>query len=194
METIERLLAHYPATISTVGMAATVAAVVVALYLGRRQSSSRLEIFADIKLYISSEAQRVPTLDLKEAPSIITVTIRNIGHVAVTISYWSSFFWSVPGGKVAAMQNPKEPDFRHQPIELLPGKAASIILTDDLSQYKDMIRNLAEKSRFGFWSRRFPRLAVKTEIGDEFRAKISKSLRQLALSVDAGSRSSEMKV
>ena len=181
MTAIENFLAQYPATISMTASAATVAAVIVALYLARRQSRSRLRVFADIKLYVSSEAQiATPVLELENAPQIIMVTISNVGQVAVSIPYWSSFVWSVPGGKRMAAQNPKEPDFRHQPIELFPGKSASIVLSDDLPGYQAMMKELANASRIGPWSIHFPRLTIMTEIGDRFRAKIGKSLLQLA--------------
>lgn len=180
MGTIESFLAQYPAMISMMASTATVAAVIVALYLARRQSCSRLRVFADVNRYISSEAQRnSSSIDLENAPQVITVTISNVGHVAVSIPYWSSFVWSVPGGKKLAAQNPKEPNFRRQPIELLPGKSASIVLSDDLPGYRTMMQNLARESRLGTWSLRFPRLTVSTEIGDHFRAKFGKSLRQL---------------
>ncbi len=180
MDIIENLLARYPATISTIAVGATVAAVIVALYLARRQSRGRLRIFADISSYISSEAQRrSPTIDLKDTPQIITVTMRNVGPVAVSISYWSSFVWSVPGGKKVYAQNPAEPEFRSQPIELLPGKSVAIVLSDDLPGHRTLMKDLAGTSWLGTWSLRFPRLTVTTEIGDRFRARLGKSLREL---------------
>ncbi len=180
MDIIENLLAQYPATISTTAAGATVAAVIVALYLARRRSRGRLRIFADVNRYISSEAQkRSPTIDLKDHPLIITVTISNVGPVAVSISYWSSFVWSVLGGKKVAAQNPAEPDFRSQPIELLPGKSATIVLSYDLPGHRTLMKNLAGTSWLGTWSLRFPRLTVSTEIGDRFRARLGKSLREL---------------
>lgn len=181
MDIVENLLAQYPATISTIAAGATIAAVIVALYLARRQSRGRLQIFADISSYISSEAQRrSPTIDLKDTPQIITVTMSNIGQKTVSISYWSSFVWSVPGGKRVVAQNPAEPDFRNQPIELLPGKSVAIVLSDDLPGYRTMMKDLADTSWLGTWSLRFPRLTVRTEIGDRFRARLGKSLRELA--------------
>lgn len=183
MDIIENLLAQYPAIISTVVAGATLSAVIIALYLARRQFRSRLLVYADINLYISSEAQsQSPTIDTKDAPKIITVTIRNVGPVTVTIPYWSTFVWSVPGGKEVAMQIPVEPDYRSQPIELLPGKSASIVLSDDLPGHKTSMRNLADKSWLGTWSLRFPKLTIRTEIGDRFRARLGKSLRELARS------------
>ena len=180
MDIVENLLAQHPATISTIAAGATVAAVIVALYLARGQSRGRLQIFADISRYVSSEAQRrSPTIDLKDTPQIITVTMRNVGPMAVSISYWSSFVWSVPGGKKVVAQNPAEPDFRSQPIELLPGRSASIVLSDDLPGYRAMMNDLARTSWLGAWSLHFPRLTVSTEIGDRFRAKLGKSLREL---------------
>ncbi len=180
MDIIENLLAQYPATISTIAAGATVAAVIIALYLARRRSRGRLRIFADINRYISSEAQkRSPTIDLKDHPQIITMTISNVGPVAVSISYWSSFVWSVPGGKKVVAQNPAEPDFRSQPIELLPGKSVSIVISYDLPGHVTMMKDLADTSWLGTWSLRFPRLTVRTEIGDRFRARLGKSLREL---------------
>ena len=180
MGTIESFLAQYPATISMMASTATVAAVIVALYLARRQSRSRLRVFANVNRYISSEAQRNSSgIDLEDAPQIITVTISNVGQVPVSISYWSSFTWSVPGGKKLVAQFPKEPDFRREPIKILPGKSASIVLSDDLPGYMTMMQNLARESWLGTWSLRFPRLTVSTEIGDRGRAKFGKSLRQL---------------
>ena len=179
MDVIENLLAQYPATISTTAAGATVAAVIVALYLARRRSRGRLRIFADVNRYISSEAQRrSPAIDLTNAPQIITVTMRNVGPMAVSISYWSSFVWSVPGSKEVAVQNPAEPDFRSQPIELLPGKSVAIVLSDDLPGYRTLMKDLAGTSWLGTWSLRFPRLIVATEIGDRFRARLGKSLRE----------------
>lgn len=181
MAVIESFLAKYPATISTIATGATIAAVIAALYLARRQSRARLEIFADVNRYISSEAQiRSPTIELNDAPRMVSVTIRNIGPVPVSIPYWSSFVWRVPGGKKAAMQNPSEPDFLSQPIELLPGKSISVVLSHDLDSHVEMMKDLAATSRLGAWSIRFPRLSVTTEIGDRFSARLGKSLRELS--------------
>ncbi|MCY3830881.1 MAG: hypothetical protein OXF89_17290 [Rhodospirillaceae bacterium] len=185
MESIENFLSQYPATISTVAAASTVAAVVVALYLARKRYRSNLKIFANINRYISSEKQdRSSTIDLEKHPLFISLTINNVGPVAVSISYWSSFGWRVIGSKQIAMQNPAEPDFRNQPIELLPGKSATIVLSKDLIGYKDMMKKLADSSWLGPWSLRFPQLIVKTEIGESFRAKIGKSLRKYTLGKD----------
>lgn len=184
MDIIENFLTQYPATITTVAAGATVAAVITALYLAhraRRQSRARLSIFADINRYISSEAQRDSAeIDLENAPQIITVTIRNAGAIPVSITYWSSFVWSVLGGKKVAAQNPAEPDFRTQPIALAPGKSASIVLSRDLPAHTALMKDLAGTSRLGTWSLHFPRLTVSTEIGDRFRAKLGKSLRALS--------------
>ena len=103
---IETFLSQYPATISAISACATAGAVIVALYLARSQSRARLKIFADINVYISSEAQTgSPIIDTKNAPRMISVTIKNVGAVAISISYWSSFAWSVVGSKEMAMQN-----------------------------------------------------------------------------------------
>jgi hypothetical protein len=180
MDIVEDFLAQYPATISTVAAGATVAAVITALYLARRQSRAVLRVFADVSRYISPEAQRrQPVMDLQDAPQIITVTIQNVGPVTVTMPYWGSFVWSVPAGKKRATQNPAEPDFRHQPIELVSGKSASIVLSRDLPGHRAMMEDLASASWLGKWSLRFPRLTVSTEIGNRFRARLGKSLRDL---------------
>ena len=177
---IETFLARYPATISAVSALATASAVIVALYLAQKRSRARLAILADIHAYISSEAQRdSSSIDLERAPRMISVTINNVGPVAVSISYWSSFTWSVLGGKEVAMQNPAEPDFRSEPIILLPGKSKSIVLSFDLPAQAETMKKLAEASRLGTWSLRFPRLTVRTEVGDCFRARLGKSLRTL---------------
>ena len=178
---VEAFLSQYPVTISAISASATAGAVIVALCLARRQSRARLRIFADINLYISSEAQTgSPILDTKNAPRMISVTINNVGQVAVSISYWSSFVWSVMGSKEMAMQNPAKPDFRSEPIVLLPGKSVSIVLSFDLPAQAAMMKGLATKSRLGAWSLRFPRLTVRTEVGDCFQAKLGKSLRSLS--------------
>ena len=180
MEVFENFLSQYPATISTIAAGATVAAVIVALYFARVQSRSRLKIFVDVKRYISSEEQNTTSeIQLEQQPRLISLTINNVGPVTVSISYWSSFSWRVIGGKQAAMQNPAEPDFRNQPIELLPGKSATIVLSNDLKGYKNMMEKLAKNSWLGTWSLHFPQLIVQTEIGESFRAKFGKSLRKL---------------
>ena len=178
---IETFLSQYPATISAISACATAGAVIVALYLARSQSHARLKIFADINVYISSEAQTgSPIIDTKNAPRMISVTIKNVGAVAISISYWSSFAWSVVGSKEMAMQNPAEPDYRSDPITLLPGKSASIVLSFDLPAHATMMKKLAATSRLGAWSLRFPRLTFRTEVGDCFQAKLGKSLRSLS--------------
>ena len=175
---IETFLAQYPSTISAVSAFATAGAVIVALYLAQRQSRARLTIFADVHAYISSESQIDPSsIDLEGAPRMISVTINNVGPVTVSVSYWSSFIWSVLGGREVAMQNPAEPDFRSEPIVLLPGKSASIVLSFDLQA--ETMKKLAATSRLGAWSLRFPRLTVRTEVGACFRARLGKSLRSL---------------
>lgn len=177
---IETFLAQYPATISAVSAFATASAVIVALYLAQKQTRARLAIFADIHTYISTEAQiGSSTIDLENAPRMISVTINNVGPVAVSVSYWSSFIWSVLGGKEVAMQNPAEPDFRSEPLVLLPGKSASIVLSFDLPAQAETMRKLSATSRLRAWSLRFPRLTVRTEVGDCFRARPGKSLRSL---------------
>ncbi|MYE18394.1 MAG: hypothetical protein F4Y06_00460 [Rhodospirillales bacterium] len=175
---IETFLAEYPATISAVSAIATVSAVIAALYLARKQSRPRLQIFADINVYISSESQiDSSNFELGNAPRMIGVTINNVGPVTVSISYWSSFIWSVWGGKERAMLNPAEPDFRSEPIVLQPGNSASIVLSFDLPAQAEMMKKLAASSRLGAWSLRFPRLTLRTEIGDCFRARLGSSLR-----------------
>ena len=147
---IETFLAQYPATISAASAFATANAVIVALYSARKQSRARLTIFADIRAYISTESQmNSSTIDLEDAPLMIGVTLNNVGPVAVSIPYWSSFFWSVLGGKEVAMLNPAEPDFRSGPIVLLPGKSASIVLSFDLPAQAGAVRRLAATSRLG---------------------------------------------
>jgi len=127
-------------------------------HLARQKSRARLAISADIRAYISSESQmHSSSIDLKDASRMISVTINNVGPIAVSISYWSSFIWSVLGGKEVAMQNPAEPDFRSEPIVLLPGKSASIVLSFDLLAQAEVIRKLAATSRLGTWSLRFPK-------------------------------------
>ena len=177
---IETFLAQYPATISAVSAFATLSAVIVALYLAQKQTRARLAIFADIHAYISSEAQiGSSTIDLEDAPRMISVTINNVGPVAVSISYWSSFIWSVLGGKEVAAQNPAEPDFRNEPLVLSPGKSVSIVLSFDLPAQTETMKRLAQTSRLGTWSLRFPRLTVRTEVGECFRARLGKSLKSL---------------
>ena len=175
---IETFFEQYPATISAVSAFATASAVIVALYLAQKQSRVRLAISADIQAYISSESQKgSSSITLEDAPRMISVTINNVGPVAVSISYWSSFGWSVLGGKEMAIQNPAEPDFRSKPIVLLPGKSASIVLSFDLPAQAEVMRKLAATSWLGTWSLKFPRLTIRTEVGDCFRAKLGKSLR-----------------
>ena len=179
---IETFLAQYPSTISAVSAFATVGAVIVALYLAQRQIRARLTIFADVRAYISSESQiDSSSIDLEGAPRMISVTINNVGPVAVSVSYWSSFTWSVLGGREVAMQNPAEPDFRSEPIVLLPGKSASIVLSFDLPAQAETMKKLAATSRLGACSLRFPRLTVRTEVGACFRARLGKSLRSLLI-------------
>lgn len=182
MNAIETFLAQYPSTISALAAVSTFAAVVVALYLARRQHRPRLQVFADINLYISPDAPRDSTgvVDMKDAPRVITVTIRNIGLTPVSISYWSAFWWSVLGGKETAIQNPVEPVFKNEPIELQPGKSASIVLSNDLEAISTLMKSLAATSRLGNLSRFFPRLTIMTEVGYKFRAKLGNSLRALA--------------
>ena len=166
---IETFLSQYPATISAISACATAGAVIVALYLARRHSRVRLTVFADIAVYISSGAQTgSPAIDMEDAPRMISVTINNTGPVVVSIPYWSSFAWSVVGSKETAMQIPAEPDFRSEPITLLPGKSASIVLSFDLPAHVTLMKNLAATSRFGAWSLRFPKLTIRTEVGDFF--------------------------
>ena len=179
MNMIEEYLSRYPATMSAISAGATVMAVIVALYLARRQSRAQLQVSADINRYISSGAQmHSETIDPDEQPRMISVTIRNLGPVIASITYWS-FSWGVIGGKQRAIQDPAEPDFRNEPIVLSPGKSASIVLSFNLDGYTATMKNLAETSRFGAWSMRFPNLIVCTEAGDRFRAKLGKSLRSL---------------
>ena len=179
MDMIEQYLSQYPATISSISAGATVMAVIVALYLARRQHRSQLQVFADISRYISSKAQmQYEIIDVDRQPRMISVTVRNVGPVNVSITYWG-FSWGVIGGKERAIQNPAEPDFRNEPIVLSSGKAASIVLSFDLDGYIAMMKKLAETSRFGRWSLRFPNLIISTESGSRFRAKLSKSLREL---------------
>ena len=186
---IETFLAQHPATISAVSAFATASAVIVALYLAQKQSHARLTIFADIQAYISSECQiDSSTIDLEDAPRMISVTINNVGPVAISISYWSSFIWSVLGGKEVAMKNPAEPDFRSEPIVLLPGKSASIVLSFDLPAQTETMKKLATTSWLGAWSLRFPRLTVRTEVGDCFRARLGKSLRSVSSACRASSQ------
>ncbi len=183
MNALEQLLAKYPSSIATIASLATVVAVIVALYLARRQSRPRLKIFVDVRHYISTEAQlESDTIDPIDAPRKISVTIFNIGPVPVSIMYWSSFYWRVFGSKQAGIQNPAEPTFRSKPIELLPGKSATIVLSDDLNAHTEMLKRLAAKSWLGRTALRFPSLTASTEVGDRFRAKMRKSLRVLSRS------------
>ena len=178
MGAIETVLAQYPAIIATVSALATVAAVMVALYLAKQQSRGRLDVFADIHVYISPDAQNEPQIDLGDKPQIISVSMSNVGPVPVYIPYWSSFHWSVPGTKRRAMQNPTEPIFRDKPIELLPGTSAVIVLSRDLVQHREMIGKLAATSWLGKFSIRHFGLTVYADNGVKFRAKIGNALRE----------------
>lgn len=172
---------QYEKTVAAVSATGTVAAVIVALYLAQRQTRAKLRVYADINLYISSEAQQgVDILPTANAPKVITVTIHNVGLLPVSVPYWSSFVWGVLGSKEVAMQNPKEPDFRASPIQLLPGRSANIVLTSDLAEFRNMIDRISKSSRFGRLSRYFLRLTVITEVGDRFSAKLGRSLRHMA--------------
>ena len=178
---MEEFFLAYRATIAAIAAFATVAAVVVALYLARRQARSRLRAYADVNLYFPSSAPMVfEKEENRERRRCIGVTIANVGPVSVTISYFNCFEWRVAGSRHLSIQNAAEPDFRANPITLDPGRSVSIILSYDLDAYSAMIADLCRSSRFGKCARRFPRLTVRTEIGDRFRAKLGRSLRELA--------------
>ena len=178
---MEEFFLAYRATIEAIAAFATVAAVVVALYLARRQSRARLRVYADVNVYFPSSAPEV--LGNPENPErrrCIGLTVQNVGPVSVTLSYFSCFEWRVAGSRRLFTQNAAEPDFRASPITLEPGRSAGIILSIDLDDYSARIADLCRSSRFGKGARRFPRLTVRTEIGDRFRAKLGRSLRKLA--------------
>lgn len=180
MDAIEAFLARYPSIIALMSAVGTVAAVIVALYLAGRQSRPRLRVLADKRAFFSSEAQQgKDVLDPRTATSVIMVIIDNIGPVTVTISYWGSFIWSVPFGEQVVMQNPAKPDFRNQPIKLEPGRSASLVLTEDLEAYRQMLGKLARKSRAPWLAVRFPKLTVSTEVGHRFRATLGRSLKKI---------------
>lgn len=52
MDFIEAFLSRYPSIISALSAVATASAVIVALYLARRQTKSRLQVFADVSIYM----------------------------------------------------------------------------------------------------------------------------------------------
>ncbi|MBF0324021.1 MAG: hypothetical protein HQL42_03020 [Alphaproteobacteria bacterium] len=182
MDRLEAILAMHPATISAISSLGTIGAVIVALYLARSQSRSRLRVFADVSRYVSSEAQAgAEEIDLTICPRTISATIQNIGHNSVRICYFSSFIWSAPLTRRVAWQNPKEPDFRSEPIELRPGTAVSIVISDDIAGHVEMVNELCRHSPLRGFARHFLGLTIITETGDRFRAKIGRSLRSLEI-------------
>ena len=178
---MEEFFLAYRATVAAIAALATVAAGVVALYLAQRQSRARLRAHADVSLsFPSSPPGIIEAEENRQRPRCIAVSISNVGPVSVTLSYFNCFEWRVVGSRGLSIQNAAEPDFRASPITLDPGRSADIILTHDLDAYSKMIADLCRASRFGKCARRFPRLTVRTEIGNRFQAKLGRSRRELA--------------
>jgi len=186
MNNFESLCKNYQFTIQFLIAVGTCAAVIVALWLSRKQKP-KLRVFVDKQPFVPPEAQQTGVVDWSRCKEVIGVTIRNVGEVIVYISYFS-FYWRLPFpfSKKMAMQNPL-PDFRQEgSLRLDPGMAKSLMFTSELVDfYNKVVLGLCEKNKVPFFMRRLVRrfltLCVVTDLGTRIKAKTGEKLKELFL-------------
>ena len=156
----------------------TISAVVVALYLARRDKSIRLEVFAGHRLLITPGQSESP-------PEYVCIGIVNVGHreTQITNIGWKVGFLKK---KFAIQTVMRDGISSPLPIRLRDGDEARyyIPLQGDLRWLVDFAEKMLQpnpKMRL-----RFLRIQVFTSVGTSFDVKIEKGLRNKLLDYIAG--------
>ncbi|MFQ5852936.1 MAG: hypothetical protein ACE5JU_20440 [Candidatus Binatia bacterium] len=149
----------------------TVAAVITALYLARKDARIQLKVRALIRFVA------IVGTDLGPGPDYVSVEVSNVGRRVATVTYiyWKTgifrkknYVWLVP-------QNPYSANI---PVKLHDGEQATFM--DLMTQFERGIKKFAEEDLSGWASGlkgRFVRVGVGTSTGDRFEALVDKSLR-----------------
>jgi hypothetical protein len=171
--------AHQYTTVA-LGVIGTFSAVVVSLtvaLLSQRANRTRIKALASISIIMHS------TLEGKEPPTYITISIRNVGVLPAVIPY-SFFRWRVPFSRGAWIINPWDgsthdewvPQKRY-PVEINPRHSQTFFLAD-VNAFRDELKKMLGKA--SFFERccfRFLKAEVLTDDGKVFRVKLDWGLR-----------------
>jgi hypothetical protein len=138
------------------GAAATLAAVIVSLYLALRSEKPRLKLSAGISLVIGDG-------DEPPYPQIIDLTVRNFGSLTAHVSQYGwqtgTWRWKWPDflARQHAIQIPGATGYgKNPPFELAPGKRETSILNFD-----NFIEGISKKAGPPFFARKWPLLGLR---------------------------------
>jgi hypothetical protein len=174
---LEHFLNHYPRIIAAVEAISTFAAVIVALWLSRRASQTRLTAYL-AKQFISD-----PTTT--DRPEYLVALITNTGVMTFYISL-SFLVWTRPYRKTTGWQLGFPLDFwatdklipqQKYPVVLQP-KASHHFIIANIATFRQVMRQcLISQSKLGRFLFRFVRITIRTDDGSYARGKIAKEIR-----------------
>lgn len=194
---IEAFFAAHQHTIEAASSLGTWAAVVVALILARGASRPKLRVVADLSRIITTEQQLQAEAEgrfeirLEDCQQVIGVTIRNNGQRPVHIGYFG-FSWGFPPfwrwfcRRLENMQQNPVTQFRGEGLLLEPGRAESIVLTNQPDDMPGEFEGLCRRNGLPVWLKRFIRLHVRTSDGYLVKAKMDPRLREKLLGQEQG--------
>lgn len=151
--------------------AGTLAAVIVALYLARKDERIRLEVHAALMVMISGGGHK-PT-------DVVSISVTNLGRRAATVK----LLWWCMGFRKRQNALQKPPAGSRMPVRLADGEDELYIFpADDMRSGLSEMFGAKYRNRFSrwFWFRSL-RVAVTTSTGHQFYARVDKKLRDWLL-------------
>ena len=182
LDAVERFATAYQHTITMFGALGTVSAVIVSLFialLSARSTRTRLKASANL-LFIVHE-----TVDPKNRPGFLTVSIANTGNMPLRIPF-AFFTWKVPFTRHYMLVNPMDGYGGHKwipqkqyPVEIKPRASETFYVSDEAvlhAEVKRMRQDARGVSRLLF---SFMKANVHTDDGRRFRVKLDNQVRKV---------------
>jgi hypothetical protein len=179
--TIEEFCKSHEYTTAAIGAFSTLAAVVVSLalaFLSLRATKTRLRADLAMSIIIHN------TLNRNNPPTYLTVSITNIGNMALRVPF-SFFRWRLPMGRGVWLVNPLDSygtdpliPRKYYPVELAP-RASQTFYVSDVATFKLSVgqmrkgASLIDRVRF-----RFIKAIILSDDGRTFAAKIRTNVRK----------------
>lgn len=158
----------------------TVSAVIVSLYLARRDRKIRIDISANITRQIL--LSNPPTPDENE---YLSFSITNVGFRDVTIQSVSWEFGIFRKKSFIQIFDFTDPYITKLPAKLKDGDTANLsIKVDDLRKNEDYFRLIYSGVFKNLWFYWF-RIKVYTSTGEEFYSRVNKRVRDMFLRIKA---------
>jgi len=165
----------------------TVAAVIVALYLARRDKRIRLQVSAGIRLIVTQGIKG-------KHPDFLTIRVTNIGHreAQLTNIGWKVGFFRKKHAVQTTMRDGISSDL---PVRLKDGEEASYYIPLDnrnINWMEDFVKDFM--SKYPTIISRSIKIIADTSVGTKFESRIEKGLRDRLVKVAKKSFSSNIGV